>query len=419
MKKSTKALHYGYEKDSQSTMAVPIYQTTAYEFQSPQQAANLFELKELGNIYTRLTNPTTEILEKRFASLEGGVASLATATGMSAIFYAVANVAENGDNIIFASKVYGGSTTLFIHTLKRFGIEARAYDIDKPKSIKKLIDEKTKVIFFETISNPSIDVADMEKIVKIADKNGIITVADNTVATPFLVQPIKYGVDVVVHSATKYTTGQGLAMGGLMVESGKLKAKLQGNARYSHFNEPDLSYHGLVYTDLDLPPFTLRARLSLLRDFGATISPFNSWLLIQGVETLGLRMKKHSKNTMKVAKFLESCTEVKKVNYPLLKSYKNYKLAKKLFKNGASGLLSFEVEGFEKAVKIVEKIEIFSLVANIGDSKSIITHPASTTHQQLSPKELKDAGVGSGLIRLSVGLENCNDLIKDLKQALK
>jgi len=418
VKKITKALHFGYQKDLQKTMAVPIYQTTAYEFKNLQHAGNLFDLKEIGNIYTRLTNPTTEILEKRFNSLEGGVGALVTASGMSAIFYAVANLAESGDNIIFSSKIYGGSTTLFTHTLKRFGIVAKAFDIDNPKEIKKLIDKKTKAIFFETISNPSIDIADIEKIVKIADKKGIITIADNTVATPFLCQPIKKGVDVVVHSATKYIGGQGLAIGGIMVEAKKVKSKLLNNPRYDHFNKPDESYHGLIYTKFDLPPFILRARLSLLRDFGATISPFNSWLLIQGVETLGIRIKQHSKNGLKVAKFLENCDSIKKVNYPLLKSYKNYKLAKKTFKNGASGLLSFEVESYKKAVEIVEKVKIFSLVANIGDSKSIITHPASTTHQQLSAVELKKAGIDKGLIRLSIGLENSNDLIKDLKQAL-
>ncbi len=419
MKKKTKALHFGYEKDKQKTMAVPIYQSTAYQFRDVKHASDLFELKEIGNIYTRLTNPTTEVLEKRFASIEGGVASVVTASGMSAIFYAIANLAEAGDNIIFSSKIYGGSVTLFTHTIKRFGIEAKAFDIDNPNSIKKLINDKTKAIFFETISNPSIDVADIKKIVKIAREFNILTIVDNTVATPFLCNPIKYGVDIVVHSLSKYTTGQGLAIGGIVVESEKVKEKLIDNPRYYHFNTPDESYHGLIYRDTSLPPFSLRVRLSLLRDIGATPSPFSSWLFIQGLETLGLRMKKHSKNAIKIAKFLEKHPKVKRVNYPLLKSYKNYKLAKKYLKKGASGLLSFEVESFEEAVKIVENVKIFSLVVNIGDSKSIITHPASTTHQQLSKEELKDAGVGEGLIRLSIGLEDSRDLIEDLKEALE
>ncbi|MDH4943538.1 O-acetylhomoserine aminocarboxypropyltransferase/cysteine synthase family protein [Sulfurimonas sp. C5] len=415
----TKALHAGYEKDSQGTMAVPIYQTTAYEFRDVEHAANLFALKELGNIYTRLNNPTTDVFEKRFAELEGGAAALATSSGMSAIFYAFANAAEAGDNIVCAKQLYGGSLTQTAHTLKRFGIEARFYNVHNPSEIEALVDEKTKVIFFESLTNPSIDVADIEAIVAIANKHNILTVVDNTVATPILCNPLKLGVDVVVHSASKYTTGQGLAIGGILVERENIVEKLKNNPRYAHFNEPDESYHGLVYTEVGLPPFTLRARLSLLRDLGAVVSPFNSWLFIQGIETLAIRMKEHSNNAQKLAEFLESHPKVKKVNYPGLPSNPNYAMAQKYFKNGlSSGLLSFEVDSLEEAEKIVNATELYSLVVNIGDSKSIITHPASTTHQQLNEEELEACGVPSGLIRISCGLECADDLIADMKQAL-
>ncbi|WP_372999373.1 O-acetylhomoserine aminocarboxypropyltransferase/cysteine synthase family protein [Sulfurimonas sp.] len=416
----TKALHAGYEKDSQGTMAVPIYQTTAYEFRDVEHAANLFALKELGNIYTRLNNPTTDVFEKRFAELEGGAAAIATSSGMSAIFFAIVNAAEAGDNIVCAKQLYGGSLTQTAHTLKRFGIEARFFDVHQPEQIEALVDAKTKVIFFESLTNPSIDVADISAITAIANKHGILSVVDNTVATPVLCRPFEFGADISVHSASKYTTGQGLAIGGIMVERNGLVDKLKGNDRYAHFNEPDASYHGLVYTDIPLPPYSLRARLSLLRDLGAVSSPFNSWLFIQGMEHLSLRMREHSKNALALAEFLESHPKVKKVNYPGLKSNSNYEMAQKYFEDGqCSGLLSFEVDSFEVATKIVDATELYSLVVNIGDSKSIITHPASTTHQQLTPDELIACGVPSGLIRISCGLESIKDLIADIEQALE
>jgi len=420
MHEQTLAVHAGYERDKQGTMAVPIYQTTAYAFRDTEHAADLFALKEVGNIYTRLMNPTTDVFEKRFAALEDGAAAVGTASGMAAIFYAVANAAEAGDNILVAKQVYGGTTTLSGHTIKRFGIETRYFDVTNPSEIELLADEKTKIIIFESITNPSIDVADIESIVAIADKYGILTCVDNTVATPILCKPLSYGVDIVVHSTSKYTTGQGLALGGIIVERKGLVGKIKGNRRYAHFNEPDASYHGLVYTDQPLPLFTLRVRLALLRDLGGAPSPFNSWLHIQGLETLPLRMRQHSNSALAVAEFLESHPKVKKVNYPGLKSSPHYVLAQKYFKNGmASGLLSFEVESREEAQKIADATNIFSVVTNIGDSKSIITHPASTTHQQLSAQELVDAGVPGGLIRLSIGLEDTEDLIADLKRALK
>ncbi|MDP3586660.1 MAG: O-acetylhomoserine aminocarboxypropyltransferase/cysteine synthase [Sulfuricurvum sp.] len=419
MQLQTEALHAGYDKDSQSTMAVPIYQTTAYEFRDVEHAANLFALKELGNIYTRLNNPTTDVFEKRFATLEGGAAGLATASGMAAIFYAIANAAEAGDNILCARQLYGGTVTQASYTLKRFGIEARYFDVQNPSEIEALVDDKTKVIFFESLTNPSIDVADIAAITAIAKKHGILSIVDNTVATPVLCRPLEHGVDVVVHSASKYTTGQGLAIGGILVERHDLVDFIRSNPRYPQFNEPDESYHGLVYVDVPLPLFCLRARLSLLRDLGAVVSPFNSWLFIQGIETLSLRMREHSRNAQAVAEFLESHPKVIKVNYPGLKSNSNYANAQRYFDGGmSSGLLSFEVDDFELAKKIVDATNLFSLVVNIGDSKSIITHPASTTHQQLSAEELVACGVPSGLIRLSIGLEATDDLIADLVQAL-
>ena len=396
MHEQTLAIHAGYDKDAMGTMAVPIYQTTAYEFRDTEHAANLFALKELGNIYTRLMNPTTDVFEKRFNALEQGGGAVGTASGMAAIFYAIANVAEAGDNIIVARQVYGGTSTLTGHTIKRFGIETRYFDI----------------------TNPSIDVADFDAIVAIAEKHNILTCVDNTVATPIFCKPLALGCDIVVHSASKYTTGQGLAIGGIIVERENLVEKIKDNPRYAHFNEPDESYHGLIYSDLPLPLFTLRVRLALLRDLGATPSPFNSWLYIQGIETLPLRMKQHASSTLTIAKYLESHPKVKRVNYPGLESNANYALAQKYFPKGQSGLLSFEVETLEEAQAIADKTEIFKVVVNIGDSKSIITHPASTTHQQLSEQELIDAGIPAGLIRLSVGLEDTEDLMADLEKAL-
>ncbi len=418
MQKETLALHAGYEKDTQGTMAVPIYMSTAYEFRDSEHAANLFALKELGNIYTRLMNPTSAVFEKRFSELEGGVAAIATASGMSAIFSVIVNLCEAGDNILVASAVYGGTSTLTDHTIKRFGIETRKFDVTNPSNLEELCDEKTKLILFESLSNPNLAVADFDTITAVANKHNIITCVDNTVATPMLCNPIKLGCDIVVHSTSKYTTGQGLALGGIIVDSTTSGEKIKGNSRYAHFNEPDASYHGLVYSDLPFPPFIMRILLCVLRDLGAAPSPFNSWLMIQGLETLSLRIKQHSESALKVAQFLESHQKVKKVNYPGLQSDSNYERAQKYLDGGCSGLLSFEVETLEEAKKVVDAVEIFSVVVNIGDSKSIITHPASTTHQQLSKEELDEAKIGEGLIRLSIGLENADDLIEDLKKAL-
>jgi len=413
MKKETIAITYGYEKDNNRTMNVPIYQTTAYEYSSIDSAARLFNLEEEGNIYTRLANPTTEVFEKRIAKLEGGVSALAVASGMASIFYSIVNLVKKGDNIIASTKLYGGSITLLTQTLSSFGIKVKYFDVHKADELENLIDENTKAILFESVANPALTVPDFDTITEIADKKGVMTICDNTIATPYGCQPIKLGVDIVVHSASKYIVGNGSAIAGVIIESQKAKAKL---AKHEYFSKPDESYHGLVYINKFNSPFIARARLALLRDFGAVISPFNSWLLIQGLETLSLRIKQHSKSAKKIAKFLQK--KGFKVNYPFLKTNENYAYAKKYLKY-AGGIVSFEVESYEEAKKIVQKLRLFSLVTNIGDSKSIVTHPASTTHQQLSKEELVKAGVPEGLIRLSIGLENTKDLIQDLKQAIK
>lgn len=420
MQPNTLAIHAGYEKDEQLTMAVPLYQTTAFEFKSTEHGANLFALKELGNIYTRLSNPTTDVFEKRFAQVEGGAAALATASGMSAIFYAIANCTNVGDNIVTTDKLYGGTYNQFVHTLKRFGVEVRFFDTFDVQSAEALIDENTKAIFFESITNPSIDIPDIETLVNIAKKHNILSMVDNTVATPYLFRPFDWGIDLSVHSTSKYVTGQGLALGGIIVEREGLNDFLKDNPKYPHFNEPDASYHGLVYTALDgFPAFCLRARIGIMRDLGATPAPFNSWLLIQGLETLKLRIKEHSESTLKIAKYLQQHPKVKEIKYPLLEGDKNYDNAKKYLKGGASGLLSFDVGSFDVAKSAIDKLDIFSLVTNIGDTKSIVTHSASTTHQQLSEEDLLACGVTPGLIRLSVGIEDVDDLINDLENALK
>lgn len=421
MQKETIAIHAGYnKKQGNGEMSVPISQTTAYAFRDSEHAANLFALKELGPIYTRLTNPTTDVLEQRFAQLEGGAAAICTSSGQAAIFYAIANVAEAGDNIIISDKLYGGAVTLLTHTIKRFGISAKVFKSDDASNLEELIDDKTKAIFFESLSNPQIAITDVEKVVEIAKRHGVLTICDNTVASAALFNPISWGIDVVVHSTSKYTNGQGTTIGGIVVERDGLAEFFKANSnRYSHFTTPDESYHGLVYTDVPLPNFCLRIRLALLRDIGATQSPHNSWLLIQTLETLGLRVDKHSDNALEVAKFLESHPKVKAVNYPGLKSNKYYDKAQKYFKGGkASGLISFDVESFEEAKRIIDSVKLFSVVVNIGDSKSLITHPASTTHSQMSPEELVKAGVNPVTVRLSIGLENTADLIEDLNQAL-
>ncbi|EJM9415497.1 O-acetylhomoserine aminocarboxypropyltransferase/cysteine synthase [Campylobacter jejuni] len=418
--KETLALHGAYNFDTQRSISVPIYQNTAYNFENLDQAAARFNLQELGNIYSRLSNPTSDVLGQRLANIEGGAFGIPVTSGMAACFYALINLASSGDNVAYSNKIYGGTQTLISHTLKNFGIEAREFDIDDLDSLEKVIDQNTKAIFFESLSNPQIAIADIEKISQIAKKHKIVSICDNTVATPFLLQPFKHGVDVIVHSLSKYVSGQGTALGGALIERKDLNDLLKNNDRYKAFNTPDPSYHGLNLNTLDLPIFSIRVIITWLRDLGASLAPQNAWLLLQGLETLAVRIEKHSQNAEKVANFLNSHPDIKGVNYPTLASNAYHNLFKKYFdKNFASGLLSFEARDYEHARRICDKTQLFLLAANLGDSKSLIIHPASTTHSQLSEEELQKAGITKATIRLSIGLENSDDLIADLKQAIE
>ncbi|EEU7196971.1 O-acetylhomoserine aminocarboxypropyltransferase/cysteine synthase [Campylobacter jejuni] len=418
--KETLALHGAYNFDTQRSISVPIYQNTAYNFENLDQAAARFNLQELGNIYSRIGNPTSDVLGQRLANVEGGAFGIPVSSGMAACFYALINLASSGDNVAYSNKIYGGTQTLISHTLKNFGIEAREFDIDDLDSLEKVIDQNTKAIFFESLSNPQIAIADIEKISQIAKKHKIVSICDNTVATPFLLQPFKHGVDVIVHSLSKYVSGQGTALGGALIERKDLNDLLKNNDRYKAFNTPDPSYHGLNLNTLDLPIFSIRVIITWLRDLGASLAPQNAWLLLQGLETLAVRIEKHSQNAEKVANFLNSHPDIKGVNYPTLASNAYHNLFKKYFdKNFASGLLSFEAKDYEHARRICDKTQLFLLAANLGDSKSLIIHPASTTHSQLSEEELQKAGITKATIRLSIGLENSDDLIADLKQAIE
>lgn len=418
--KETLALHGAYNFDTQRSISVPIYQNTAYNFENLDQAAARFNLQELGNIYSRIGNPTSDVLGQRLANVEGGAFGIPVSSGMAACFYALVNLASSGDNVAYSNKIYGGTQTLISHTLKNFGIEAREFDIDDLDSLEKVIDQNTKAIFFESLSNPQIVIADIEKITQIAKKHKIVSICDNTVATPFLLQPFKYGVDVVVHSLSKYVSGQGSALGGALIERKDLNDLLKNNDRYKAFNTPDPSYHGLNLNTLDLPIFSIRIIITWLRDLGASLAPQNAWLLLQGLETLAVRIEKHSQNAEKVANFLNSHPDIKGVNYPTFENNAYHNLFKKYFdKNLASGLLSFEARDYEHARRICDKTQLFLLAANLGDSKSLIIHPASTTHSQLSEEELQKAGIKKTTVRLSIGLENSDDLIADLKQAIE
>ncbi|EGI9570611.1 aminotransferase class I/II-fold pyridoxal phosphate-dependent enzyme [Campylobacter coli] len=418
--KETLALHGAYNFDTQRSISVPIYQNTAYNFENLDQAAARFNLQELGNIYSRIGNPTSDVLGQRLANVEGGAFGIPVSSGMAACFYALANLASSGDNVAYSNKIYGGTQTLISHTLKNFGIEAREFDIDDLDSLEKVIDQNTKAIFFESLSNPQIAIADIEKITQIAKKHKIATICDNTVATPFLLQPFKHGVDIIVYSLSKYVSGQGSALGGALIERKDLNDLLKNNDRYKTFNTPDPSYHGLNLNTLDLPIFSIRIIITWLRDLGASLAPQNAWLLLQGLETLAVRIEKHSQNAEKVANFLNSHPDIKGVNYPTLASNAYHNLFKKYFdKNFASGLLSFEARDYEHARRICDKTQLFLLAANLGDSKSLIIHPASTTHSQLSEEELQKAGIKKTTVRLSIGLENSDDLIADLKQAIE
>ena len=399
--------------------AVPIYQTTSYVFENTQDGEDQFGLKKPGFIYSRLANPTWDVLEKRIAALEGGTAALATATGAAAISLSLINLAGAGDEIIAAPTLYGGTIELFTDTFKHLGITVKYADPDDPQSFAALITDKTKAIYLESLGNPAINIPDFEAIAEIAHKNGIPFLVDNTFATPFLFRPFEHGADIVLHSATKFIGGHGTTLGGLIVEKGDFD--WEGSGRFEDLVKPDESYGGLSFVkDVPGASFVTRVRAKYLRDLGASLSPINAWLLIQGLESLSLRIERHVSNAQKVAGFLENHPKVTKVNYPSLPSSPYYKLAQKYFPKGTGSIFSFELQGGREAARrFIDAAQIFSDLANVGDSKSLLVHPASTTHQQLNDEALKAAGITSGTIRISVGLENVDDLLDDLKQALE
>lgn len=420
MKLESLALHYGYESEATTkAAAVPIYQTTSYTFDNTQHGADLFDLKVAGNIYTRIMNPTTAVLEKRIAEMEGGVGALAVASGMAAITYAIQCITSAGDNIISTTQLYGGTYNLFAHTFPRQGIDVRMASHDDYGAVEKRIDDNTKAIFCESIGNPAGNVVDIEKLANIAHKHGLPLIVDSTVSTPYLCQPFKFGGDIVVHSLTKYIGGHGTTVGGAIVDSGKFDW-VKHKARFRLLNEPDPSYHGVVYTEaFENAAYIGRCRVVPLRNTGAALSPHSAFLLLQGLETLGLRMDRHCENALKVAQFLEQHPKVEWVNYAALPSSRYHDLCNRLSKGKSSGLLSFGIRGGTAAgAQFIDALKMILRLVNIGDAKSLACHPASTTHRQLSPEELEEAGVSEGLIRISVGIEHIDDIIEDIAQAL-
>ena len=416
----TQAVHAGYTPDpTTKSMAVPIYQTVAYAFDSAQHGADLFDLKVAGNIYTRIMNPTQNVLETRVAALEGGIAGLALASGQAAITYSIQTIAEAGDNIVSASALYGGTYNLFAHTLPQYGIDVRFADARDPQSFAKLIDDKTKAVYVESIGNPLGNVTDIAAIAKVAHAAGVPLIVDNTVPSPYLCRPIEHGADIVVHSLTKYIGGQGNSIGGIIIDSGKFPWA-EHKARFKRLNEPDVSYHGVVYTEaLGPAAYIGRARVVPLRNMGAAISPMNAWLILQGLETLPLRMDRICENALAVAKFLKAHPKVEWVDYAGLPDHADHAIAKRLMHGRTSGLLTFGVKGGRAAgERFLDALELFTRLVNIGDTKSLATHPASTTHRQLSPEELAKAGVKEETVRLCVGIEHIDDLMADLTQAL-
>tara|TARA_X000000950_G_scaffold48559_2_gene56517 strand:- start:7859 stop:9151 length:1293 start_codon:yes stop_codon:yes gene_type:complete len=420
MKLESLALHHGYKsEDTTKAAAVPIYQTTSYTFDDTQHGADLFDLKVPGNIYTRIMNPTTDVLEKRVAAMEGGIAGLAVASGMAAITYAIQCICDVGSNIVSTSQLYGGTYNLLAHTLPRQGIEARMISADDFDGFEKAIDENTRAIFCESIGNPAGNIVDIKRLAEIANKHGIPLIVDNTVATPFLCQPIKLGAHIVVHSLTKYIGGHGTSIGGIIIDSGNFDWALH-KKRFPMLNEPDPSYHGVIYTEaFEAAAFIGRCRVVPLRNTGAALSPQNAFLILQGLETLCLRMERHCSNSEKVAAFLEQHPKVSWVNYATLDNSPYNELCKKITSGHASGILSFGIKGgIEAATKFIDSLEMILRLVNIGDAKSLACHPASTTHRQLNKEELKKAGVSEDLIRLSIGIENIDDIIADIEQAL-
>ena len=420
MKLESIALHHGYtSEETTKSAAVPIYQTTSYTFDNTQHGADLFDLKVPGNIYTRIMNPTTAVLEQRVAEMEGGIAGLCVASGMSAITYAIQAIAGVGDNVVSISQLYGGTYNLFMHSFPRQGIEVRlaqAHDFD---AIDKLIDENTKAVFCESIGNPAGNVVDIEKLAEIAHKHGVPLIVDNTVATPYLCKPIDFGADIVVHSLTKYIGGHGNSVGGVIVDSGKFDW-VKNKARFKVLNEPDPSYHGVVYTEaLGAAAYIGRCRVVPLRNTGAALSPHSAFLFLMGLETLGLRMERHCENAEALAAYLQKHPKVTWVNYAALPDSPHNAVAKRVTKGKASGIVSFGVKGGATAgAQFIDALEMILRLVNIGDAKSLACHPASTTHRQLSPEELEKAGVSEDLVRISVGIEHIDDIIADVEQAL-
>lgn len=420
MRLETLAIHAGYSPDPVTkSAAVPLYQTTSYAFDNAQHGADLFDLKVAGNIYTRIMNPTTDVLEKRVAALEGGIAALAVASGMSAILYAIQTIAEVGDNIIATSTLYGGTYNLFAHTLPQLGIEVRFVDYKNPEAIAKLVDDKTKAVYCESIGNPLGNVVDIEAFAKVSHASGLPLIVDNTVPTPFLCRPIDFGADIVVHSLTKYMGGHGTSLGGIIVDSGKFPWG-EHKERFKKLNSPDVSYHGVNYVEaLGAAAYIARARVVPLRNMGAAISPFNAWQILQGIETLALRMDRICDNTLQIAQYLSKHPQVSWVEYAALEGHVSRAVVDRLFGGRASGLLSFGVKGGREAgEKFLDALQLVTRLVNIGDAKSLATHPASTTHRQLSSEELKKAGVSEDMIRLSIGIEHVDDLIADIDAAL-
>ncbi len=414
----TIAVHGGQSPDpATNSRAVPIYQTTSYVFNDTQHAANLFALKEFGNIYTRIMNPTTDVFEARMAQLEGGVGALAVAAGQTAEAFAILNIAGAGDEIVSANSLYGGTYALFHNTFPEIGITVRFVEPDNPENFRAAINEKTKALYLETIGNPKLDVPDIEKIAAIAHENGIPLIVDNTFATPYLCRPIEWGADIVIHSATKWIGGHGTSIGGVIVDSGKFDWAASG--KFPRLVDPDPAYHGVSYTEALGPlAYIIRARVRLLRDVGGPLSPFNSFLFLQGLETLHLRMERHVENTRAVVEYLEGHDKVAWVSYPGLPSHPSYELAKKYLPKGPGSVLTFGIKGgTAAALKFIDSLKLFSLLANVGDAKSLVIHPSTTTHQQLTAEEQAQAGVSEDMIRLSIGIEDKQDILEDLEQA--
>ena len=420
MKIETIAVHGGYRPDpTTKAVAVPIYQTTSYAFDDTQHGADLFDLKVQGNIYTRIMNPTTDVLEQRLAQLEGGIGALALASGQAAITYAIFTIAEQGDNVVAASTLYGGTYNLFAHTLPQLGIEVRFVDPSNPAAFFALIDARTKAVYVETIGNPRGNVVDVQAFADLAHKAGLPLIVDNTVPTPYLCRPIEHGADIVVHSLTKYLGGHGNSIGGAIVDSGKFPWA-DHKQKFRRLNEPDVSYHGVSYTQaLGPAAFIGRARVVPLRNMGAPLSPFNSFLILQGIETLAVRMDRICENTQKVAEHLSRHKQVSWVRYAGLKEHPDYALTQRYLGGRASGILSFGVDGGKQAgARFIDALKLVTRLVNIGDAKSLATHPATTTHRQLSPAEWEKAGVSEDMVRLSIGIEHIDDILADIDQAL-